>query len=261
MAGHNSNGSAITLHLFSMTDEQAVWTESDSRDFIDLADVAVPGRREQMEMLLSLVPAPPEETFVAAEIGCGEGLLAEQLLDRFPLARLVAFDGSEVMLAKARARIDRFGERVELHRAHLATSDWFAELPASLRCVLSSLAVHHLSDAAKRDLFRQLADRLEPGGALLLADVVAPVNDVVRRSCAAAWDTIARAQSLQITGSLDPYQRAVAEGWNPPASNEPVPGEMPARLFDQLKWLEEAGLSQVDCFWLRAGVAIYGGYR
>lgn len=244
-----------------MEPRSPAWTESDSRDFIDLAAVAVPGRREQMDVLLSLVPAAPEETFVAAELGCGEGLLAEQLLGRFRRARLAAFDGSEVMLQKARARLEGFGDRVELHRAHLASGDWPAQLPPSLRCVLSSLALHHLDDVAKRDLFRRLADRLEPGGALLLADVIAPVNNVVRRSYAAAWDAIARAQSLQITGSLDPYQRAVAEGWNPPASGEHVPGEMPARLFDQLKWLEEAGLSQVDCFWLRAGVAIYGGYR
>jgi len=36
---------------------------------------------------------------------------------------------------------------------------------------------------------------------------------------------------------------------------------MPYRVFDQLKWLEEAGFSAVDCFWMRAGHAIYGGYK
>ena len=29
----------------------------------------------------------------------------------------------------------------------------------------------------------------------------------------------------------------------------------------QLRWLEEAGFSSVDCFWMRAGHAVYGGYR
>lgn len=45
-------------------------------------------------------------------------------------------------------------------------------LPRPLRCVVSSLAVHHLSGPEKLRLFVDLADRLDPGGALLLADLV-----------------------------------------------------------------------------------------
>ena len=44
------------------------WTETDSRDFLDLAEVAVPGRQEQIEMLLRLVPAAQGEEFRAVEL-------------------------------------------------------------------------------------------------------------------------------------------------------------------------------------------------
>ena len=37
-------------------------------------------------------------------------------------------------------------------------------------------------------------------------------------------------------------------------------GDLLAQI-DQLDWLREAGLSTVDCFWMQAGHAIYGGYR
>jgi hypothetical protein len=35
---------------------------------------------------------------------------------------------------------------------------------------------------------------------------------------------------------------------------------IPDRVFEQLRWLEEAGFRAMDCFWMRAGHAVYGGY-
>jgi hypothetical protein len=32
-------------------------------------------------------------------------------------------------------------------------------------------------------------------------------------------------------------------------------------LYEQLNWLSEAGFASVDCYWLRAGHAVYGGCR
>ncbi|MDP2674122.1 MAG: class I SAM-dependent methyltransferase [Dehalococcoidia bacterium] len=242
-----------------MADPQSGWSESTSRTFIELADVAVPGRGEQIETLLSLVSPATNQEFQAAELACGEGWLSAALLERFPSARVLALDGSDVMLEEAHARLGAFGDRAQVRRFDLDGWDWLHELPSPLRCVLSSLAIHHLDNNDKRRLFREVASRLEPGGALLIADVVAPASDVVRSAQIAAWHRTAREQSLALTGALETYERAVAEGWGPEA--EPDPLDRPGRLFEQLKWLEEAGFSTVDCFWMRAGIAVYGGYR
>ena len=237
-----------------------VWTETDSRDFLDLAEVAVPGRQEQIEMLLQLVPAEQGEDFRAVELACGEGLLAERMLDRFSRAQLTAFDGSDVMREAARKRLSRFGDRVEVHEFELGSDAWLAGIQGTLRCALSSLAIHHLADEDKRSLHSRIAQRLEPGGAILVADVVMPDNAAVRRAVVDAWHRIARERSQELTGSLDTYQRLADEGWGPPETDEPEPGEMPARLGDHLGWLKEAGFKDVDGFWMRGGIAIYGGY-
>ena len=244
-----------------MSENPDRWSEADSRTFIDLADVAVPGRREQLEMLLSLLPALPGEPFTAADLGCGEGILCEQILERFPQSRVLGFDGSQLMREKAAARLAPFGQRADIRPFDLESAGWLAELPSGLRAVTSSLAFHHLDGGAKRRLFRELTAKLEPGGALLIADVVAPATDLVRRAFASALDTIARQQSLDFTGSLEAFRTFQEQGWNAYKLEEPVPGETPSRLFEQLRWLEEAGLSPVDCFWMRGGVAVYGGYR
>ncbi|MBI2912742.1 MAG: class I SAM-dependent methyltransferase [Chloroflexi bacterium] len=237
------------------------WTEADSHTFLDLAEVAVPSRDEQLEVLLSLVPARPDEAFAAVDLCCGEGRFAAGLLERFPRALVLALDGSEAMLDRARQRLAAFGSRAEVRRFDLDRRDWLDDLPAPLRCVVSSLALHHLHREGKRRLFRDLCPKLEPGGALLIADIVEPASEVVRLSFAAAWDAAARQRSLDLTGSLDAFRSARDQRWNPYASAELEPGETPDRLFEQLKWLEEAGFSAVDCFWMRAGFAVYGGYR
>jgi len=244
-----------------MDKQPDVWTETDSRDFLDLAAIAVPSRDEQTQALLALVPAQTEEEFALVDVCAGEGILCERVLREYPKSHILALDGSELMRDRASARLAPFDERVEVRAFELDGDEWVKELPFPLRCVVSSMALHHLEAGRKRELFRRLAERLEPGGGLLIADIIAAPNEFVRRSFAEQWTSLAREQSLAITGSLDGYERAVADGWHPTWLTEPHSGEMPYRVFEQLGWLEGAGFSTVDCFWMRAGHAIYGGYR
>lgn len=240
---------------------KATWTEADSREFLGLADVAIPRRKEQMDVLLSLLPAREDEPFTFTELGSGECLLAARVLARFPHSRYTGFDGSETMRKQAAKRLRPFGDRAELRDLDLHAMRWPAALPAGLRCVYASLTLHHLPDTNKPKAFAAIAERLEPGGALLIADIVAPPNETVRLSWAATWDAIMRDQSLEQTGTLDTYHASVKEGWNCHALLEPQPGEYYGDLHDQLAWLRDAGFTGTGCFWLRAGIAIYGGYR
>lgn len=243
-----------------MSSTEARWSEDTSRVYLDLADVAIPGRREQIDVILSLVPDPGHE-FTIVDVCCGDGTVSEALLDAFPRASVLGLDGSETMRAKAEERLSRFAGRFEVRAFDLPDLGWVDALPGSVRCVVSSIAVHHLDAGGKRALFHELAPRIEEGGALLIADIVAPVTDRVRASHREFWGRAAREQSLALTGSEELYQRTVDEGWGYYDEAEHDPLDKPSPLFDQLKWLEEAGFSAVDCFWLRGGFAVYGGYR
>lgn len=238
-----------------------VWTETDSRDFLELAAIAVPAREEQTQALLALIPAGRDESFDLVDICAGEGLLCERVLREYPKSTVLALDGSAMMREKAAARLSSFGARAEVREFVVQSEGWTDDLPSPLRCAVSSMALHHLGAEAKRRLFRALAEPLQPGGALLIADIIAAPNDFARRSFGGQWTALAKQQSLAITGSLHGYERAIAEGWHPTWLTEAGAGEMPYRVFEQLKWLEEAGFGAVDCFWMRAGHAIYGGYR
>jgi len=98
-----------------------------------------------------------------------------------------------------------------------------------------------------------------PGGALLIADLVKPATAAGAALAARAWDGAVRRRSLEIAGTLGPYETFRAERWNYYADPEPDPIDQPSTLLDQLRWLEEAGLTGVDVHWMKAGHAIFGG--
>jgi len=236
------------------------WTEADSEAYGALAEIAVPSRRAQIGMLTSLIPAERREAFTVVELGAGQGALARAVLHAFPACRYVALDRSARMRAALRRTLRAFGARATVREFELADAAWRRALPRPLRCVLASLIVHHLSDPGKRRLFADVAARLDRGGAFLLADVVLPVNARARRLFAGQWTDAARTQSRGRSGGAAALRRFIRDGWNYYAASDPDPYDQPARLVEQLQWMREAGFAQVDCYWMHAGHAIFGGY-
>jgi len=239
------------------------WSESDSQIFLNHSEVFVPGRAEQLASLLHLIPAQADEACTIVELAAGGGILARAILERFPACHYVALDGSEVMRDHLSRSLAMFGNRLEVRPFELEEQDWRVALPAPLRCVLSSLAVHHLSDEGKRQLFKDISERLEPGGALLLADIVKPATPHIAELFARQYDDIVRAQSVATYGDLRGYESFQELKWNYFIYDyaDPNSYDKPSLLSDQLLWLREAGFGMADCFWMQAGHAIYGGYK
>ncbi len=160
------------------------------------ADIAVYDRLQ--EELLAAADAEAAERIL--ELGTGTGETASRLLAHHPRASLIGIDGSEAMLASARSTLP--AERVELRLGRL--QDPLPSGPFDL--VASALAIHHLDEREKQELFERIARVLAPGGSFVLADVVVPEDPA--------------AAVIPLTPGFD----------------------RPSSLGDQLKWLKDAGL-------------------
>ncbi len=232
-------------------------TEEDPATYRGLASIAVPRRTELVATMLGLVPFGTGETFRAVDIGCGEGHMAAALLDCFPHATLLALDGSEAMRAETVRRTERCRSRIDVRPFDLATLDWW-DLVRGAGVVLSSLCLHHLNAAKKQYLFKAIAERLSPGGAFLIADIVEPQHPAVRHLWAESWDASVEHQAAQ-TGS-----RNHVDAFHSGRRNHfrfPDAADVPSPLFFQLVWLKHAGFIAADCFWAAAGHAVYGGFK
>lgn len=240
-----------------MTEEG--WLESDSELFANLGEVFTPGREEIERVLLEHVPAERTEAFLAVDVGSGQGWLSETVLREFPSARVLSLDGSPAMLRAAGALLAPYGERAELRTFRLEDPAWISGIEGPVRCFLSSLVIHHLGGAEKRELFRRLLERLEDGGALLYADVIDARSERSRQHMARAWDEEVWRRSLVITGDESAYRAFADRKWN--IYRYPDPMDRPSGTADQLRWLEEAGFVGADVPWARAGHAVFCAYK
>lgn len=237
------------------------WGEDDSQRFIDLGRIYTPRRDEILDVFLDLVPADPDEPFHGVELGVGAGWLIEGVLERYPNARMTGLDGSPAMLEETGRRLARFGARAELARFELSDQAWRSALPGNLRLIVSSLVIHHLNGPGKQRLFADMFARLEPGGALLICDLVEPSGRWGKRHMARAWDAEVARQSLELTGSSSSYDQFVTDEWNLYRYPDTEGVDFPSPLMDQLEWLQACGFKGVDAWWVRAGHAVFGGFK
>jgi len=234
-----------------------MWTEEDSATYRELAPVAVPRREEMMAALIAAAPFGVDHAIKILDVGAGDGALAEALLMHFDEASLTALDGSESMRRDAAARLGRFGGRARVAAFDVAALDWWDRM-FGVDLVVSSLCLHHLNDAKKQYLYKAAAERLSPGGALLIADIVEPQHPAARTLAANRWDALA-AQQADAIGAPDLFRRFVDERWN--HFRFPDGADRPSALLHHLVWLRHAGFAAVDLFWMDAGHAVFGAFK
>ena len=233
------------------------WTEDDAATYRAIAAVAVPRRQDLIAALVSAAPFSADDDLKILELGSGEGLLAEALLTRFPHAALTALDGSASMRREMSARLAPVGARARVAAFDVTALDWWDRM-FGVDLVVSSLCLHHLNDAKKQYFYKAAADRLSPRGALLVADLIEPQHPAARAMAADRWDALARAQADAL-GSPELFQRFLDEQWN--HFRFPDPMDQPSALLHHFVWLRHAGFAAVDCVWIEAGHAVFGGFK
>jgi len=233
------------------------WSEEDSATYLAIAPVAVPRRDDMIAALVATAPFDADRPITILELGSGDGRLAAALLTRFTRATLTALDGSASMRKETGGRLNDFGDRARVAAFDVASLDWWDRMFGA-DLIVSSLCLHHLNDAKKQYLYKAAAERLNPGGALLIADLVDPQHPAARAAAADRWDALARQQADAIDAP-ELFARFVDERWN--HFRFPDPADHPAALMHHLVWLRHAGFAAVDCVWMDAGHAVFGGFR
>jgi tRNA (cmo5U34)-methyltransferase len=241
------------------TNEPAsTWDEDSSRTFLDYGRYFVPERERQIRTIIDLIPPPAGARLV--ELCSGEGLLSRALLERFPTSRLLALDGSAEMRRATGESCREHADRLTVAAFDIEDRAW-RRFPELVHAVVSSLAIHHLDGPQKRVLYADMAAALAGGGALVIADIVRPTTRRGFEVAAEQWDETVRLRALELDGHLAAFEEFQRLRWNYFRDPDGDPGDKPSPLFDQLRWLHEAGLVDVDVHWLAAGHAIFGGRK
>ena len=142
------------------------WVDADkAAEYLGRADT-LPHRREGEGVLVrDLDGALPGRIL---DLGCGDGRLTALALAVYPESTALCVDMSPPMLAAARARF------VDDDRVELVTHNLDDPLPfdGPFDAILTSLAVHHVTDERKVTLYAEIAQLLAPGGVFCNLEIV-----------------------------------------------------------------------------------------
>ncbi|MDT0265632.1 class I SAM-dependent methyltransferase [Streptomyces sp. DSM 44915] len=154
----------------------------------------LPDREERFRVMLDAVEALVGDRPRVLDLACGTGSISQRLLRRFPEATSVGVDLDPALLTIARGS---FADepRATFVRADLTDRDWAEALPHdSFDAVLTSTALHWLTEEALTGLYGRLAGLVRPGGVFLNADHM-PHEATPRITAAvAAFDEARRAR-------------------------------------------------------------------
>ena len=202
-----------------------------SSQYTDLISKCVPRYAELMYNMFHYIPDDFKPKRIL-DLGCGTGNLTEQILLHYPEAEIDALDISEDILKESQKRFAakpnvRYIQADFIHM-HLP--------PGSYDLILSSIAIHHINDPEKVNLYRDIFQALTPNGLFIFADQTRGITEEIYQKHILRWKKKAfKLGSTQQNwdmwmGHQDAHDFHTPVNWH-------------------VKQLEIAGFNEIDLIW------------
>lgn len=202
----------------------STWGDADKvREYVGRIGRIEARRHGEAELIEHL----PDRIDRALDLGCGDGRLLELVVRAGGTSTEgTALDVSEPMLELARQRFaDHPNVTIQRHDLRNPLPDL-----GRFDTIVSGFAIHHLEHDRKRSLFGEVAHALTPAGRFINLEVVRCATDALQH---------------------DFNERIGRSGGDPE--------DILAGVDEQLGWMRDAGLVDVDCMWRWRGFALLVG--
>jgi len=211
---------------------------------------------ERDDAVLNMIPYKKQDSFQLLDLGAGMGRFTRKVADRFPKAEIVCVDGSAKMLEVAKSRMRE-------HNATFVCGDfadpsWVEDLSGTFNVIVSTGAIHHVSDQRKKELFAEVYNLLNNHGYFINGDLVKSKFDILNTKY---YDDVWARHIQQKTRQVLGLERSIDEVRERMYAAMKKEGDKPSTIEDQLDWLREIGFTVADCVWQYYLLAVIVGIR
>ena len=218
--------------------------EKEIKEFDNIIVKLIPFYNEMLEALILALPHPKTQKIRVADIGSGTGTIGKMILERYPNSILTCVDLAANMIELAKNKLEKY-KNVE----YIVEDFYNFNFNKKYDTVVTSLALHHLrNDNDKKKFFKKIFDALNKNGVFYNADVVLGSSEPLQNSYMNKWK-----EFMQRKVPLS----EIDNKWCPRYEDE----DIPAKIIDQIKWLEEIGFEKTDIIWKYYNFAVYGGVK
>lgn len=180
---------------------------------------------------------------LVVDLGAGTGALSAAILDALPEACVQLVDVDPNMLEVAGARCAAHDDRIELRHAR------FEDPLPRCHAVVATLALHHVpTQDAKRELYRSIHTALEPGGGVVVGDVLTYDDGPERRGMMLDWYVHMGRHGISAVDADAHFAQWAEE-------------DVYMTLPDELALIADAGFPHPEIFWRDGLLSVYGGFK
>jgi len=205
-------------------------------EYEELMARLIPHYREQHGIIYDLLPEKEQKKIHVLDLGCGNGILSDLVIRKYPGSFIIAFDLTEDMLKAYKKKHLKYSDRFELKIGDFRTDS----IGGDYDIILAGLTLHHLTWEERKSFYKTLYSALSKGGCLIARDIIIDEDPYVKEYQYNLWK-----QFMKSRGE-DP------EFWYA----KHIEKDYPPTLTDHFKWLKQAGFKQVACYWRYLNFAI-----
>ena len=235
-----------------------VWrSQKLSKSFLRDIRGGIPFASAQIEIMMRLIQASKQSVEQFMDLGCGNGILAGTILEKYPHAQGVLVDFSKPMLSEGRRNLHEYRSQLRFVRADFSTKRWITAAKGEFfDAIVSGYAIHHQPNQRKKEIYKEIFRLLSLGGVFVNVEHVAPETEWV-----AALNSELFADSLydyhSRRGSSKSREQILKEFIN----RNDKSANILAPVGAQCEWLAKCGFLDVGCYFKAFELAVFGGRK